>query len=53
MRACPLSSVAESLVLDAEILHATNTMDPLFTAKDADRFIESNRSSTFVLSLQG
>ena len=52
MCACPLSSVAESLVFDAEILHATNTMDPLFTAKHADRFIEANRLSTFALSLQ-
>ena len=47
MCACPLSSVAESPVFDAEILHATNTMDPLFTAKHADRFIEANRLSTF------
>ena len=47
----PSSSVTVSAVSDADVIHATNGVNPLFTAKDADGLIKAYRLSTFMLSL--
>ena len=51
MRASPSSSVTVSTVCDADVIHATNGVNPLFTAKDADGLIKSYGLSTFMSSL--
>ena len=51
MRATPSSSVTVSAVCDADVVHATNGVNPLFTTEDADGLIKSYGLSTFMVSL--
>ena len=51
MRTSPSLSVTVSTVGDADVIHATNGVNPLFTTKDADGLIKAYRLSTFMLSL--
>ena len=51
MRTSPSLSVTVSTVGDANVIPATNGVNPLFTAKDADGLIKAYRLSTFILSL--
>ena len=51
MQASPSLSVTVSTVGDADVIHTTNGVNPLFTTKDADRLIKSYRLSTFMSSL--
>ena len=51
MQAGPLSLVTVSTVSDADVVHATNGMNPLFRTEDADRLIKSYGLSTFMSSL--
>ena len=51
MRASPSLSVTVSTVGDANVIHATNGVNPLFTAKDANGLIKAYRLSTFMSSL--
>ena len=51
MRASPSLSVTVSTVGDADVIHATNGVNPLFTTKDADGLIRSYGLSTFMSSL--
>ena len=47
----PSSSVTVSTVGDADVVHATNGMHPLFTTENADGLINVYRLSTFMSSL--
>ena len=47
----PSSSMTVSTVSDADIVHATNGMHPLFTTEDADGLINMHGLSTFMSSL--
>ena len=51
MRASPSLSMTVATVGDADVIHATNGVNPLFTTKDADGLIKTYRLSTFMLSL--
>ena len=51
MRASPSLSVTVSTVGDADVIHTTNGVNPLFTTKDVDGLIKSYRLSTFMSSL--
>ena len=51
MRTSPSLSVTVSTVGDADVIHATNGVNALFTAKDADGLIKSYRLRTFMSSL--
>ena len=51
MRTSPSLSVTVSTVGDADVIHAANGMNPLFTTEDADGLIKAYRLSTFMLSL--
>ena len=51
MWASPSLSVTVSTVGDADIIHATNGVNPLFTTKDANGLIKAYRLSTFMSSL--
>ena len=51
MRASPSSPVTVSTVGDADVIHATNGVNPLFTTEDADGLIKSYGLSTFMSSL--
>ena len=51
MRASPSLSVTVSTVGDADVIHTTNGVNPLFTTKDADGLIKAYRLRTFMLSL--
>ena len=51
MWAGPSSPVTVSTVSDADVVHATNGMHPLFTTEDADGLMKKYGLSTFMLSL--
>ena len=51
MWASPSLSMTVSTVGDADVIHATNGVNPLFTTKDADGLIKSYRLKTFMSSL--
>ena len=51
MRASPSLSMTVSTVGDADVIHTTNGVNPLFTTKDADVLIKTYRLSTFMSSL--
>ena len=51
MWASPSLPMTVSTVGDANVIHATNGVNPLFTTKDADGLIKAYRLSTFMLSL--
>ena len=51
MRTSPSLSVTVSTVGDADVIHATNGVNALFTVKDADGLIKSYRLRTFMSSL--
>ena len=48
MRTSPSLSVTVSTVGDADVIHTTNGMNPLFTAKDADGLIKAYRLSSYL-----
>ena len=51
MRASPSLSVTVSTVGDADVIYATNGVNPLFTTKDAGGLIKSYGLNTFMSSL--